>query len=217
MSTRSIAMLIAAGAMSAPAAAALVQVTMHGTVEYNQVNVPPLDGNDAGSPVTVTFTVDSTNFVNSQSFNVRGYVVDQASFSMKVGNATVGLQNPLPVGETPYFVVRDNDFVVDGFYMSAGGVDFPNGVPLSAVGAFGNFRDDFSVSYDGDMLSSLDILGALGNYDFNGLKSYFWAVTDGGFEPIGIGYESMTIELVPAPAAFVPLALMGLGLGRRRR
>lgn len=216
MTIRSFPLVLAIGALAVPATADIVKVTMFGTVEYNQVNVPPFDGNDAGSAVTVSFLLDSNSFVNSPNFPVRGYAIDKPSFSMKVGNATVGLQNPFPAGQTPYFVVRNNDPQVDGFYMGTN-VDFPNGVPLSAPGAFGAFRDDFSVSYSGDTLSSLDILGAVGSYGFGGLSQYFWAITDGGFEPIGIGYESMTIEVVPAPGVLAPFAALALVGARRRR
>lgn len=216
MLIRSFASMLAVGAFAITASADIVKVTMAGTVEYNQVNVPPFDGNDAGSTVTVSFLLNSNSFINSQNFPVRGYAIDKASFSMKVGNATVGLQNPFPVGQTPYFVVRNNDPQVDGFYLTTGGgVDLPNGLPLSAQGAFGPFRDDFSVTYGGGTLSSLDILGAVGSYNFTGLTSYSWAVTDGGFEPIGIGYQNMTIEIVPAPSAW--LSMVAIHLIRRRR
>lgn len=210
-----IAAVLSSGLAAASASADLVKVSIYGTVFSNQVTAPPLGGNGPGSAVSVTFLLDSNSFVNSPNFPVRGYVIDQASFQMTVGSGTVGLANPFPGGETPYFVVRDNDPAVDGFYMSTG-VDFPFGVPLAQQGIFGAFHNDFSVSYQGDTLSSLDILGAVGTYSFDGLSSYFWAVTDGPFEAIGIDYDHMVIEVVPAPGALLPLVTFAC-MARRRR
>jgi len=206
---------LAIGAAAMPVSADLVSVNIYGTVAYNQVQVPPFAGVGPGSSVQVSFLLDSNSFVNSPNFPVRGYVIDQSSFTMKLGAATVGLQNPFPGGETPYFIIRDNDPQVDGFYISTN-VDFPFGVPLAAQGAFGAFRNDFSVSYAGDTLSSLNLLDAAGTYEFAGLGSYFWAVTDGGFEPIGIDYSRMVIEVVPSPATLLPLASLVLVTRRRR-
>jgi len=206
---------LAIGAAALSASADFVSVTIYGTVAYNQVQVPPFAGNGAGSSVQVSFQLDSNSFVNSPNFPVRGYVIDQSSFTMKVGAANVGLQSPFPGGQTPYFVIRNNDPQVDGFYISTN-VDFPFGVPLNAQGAFGAFGNDFSVSYAGNTLNSLNLLDAVGLYDFTGLGSYFWAVTDGGFEPIGIDYNRMVIEVVPAPATLLPLASLVL-IARRRR
>jgi len=42
----------------------------------------------------------------------------------------VPLQSPFPVGQTPYFVIRNNDPAVDGFYISTD-VDGPNSLPLA--------------------------------------------------------------------------------------
>lgn len=209
-------LLLTIGILAAPASASIVKVSIFGTVEWNQVTAPPFGGNGPGSAVTTTFLLDSTVFTNSPNFPTRGYAINQASYQMKVGSATVGLQNPFPVGETPYFVIRNNDPAVDGFFISTN-LDLPFGIPLDAQGVFGKFREDFKVTYGGGELSSLDILGAVGTYDFTGLQVFNWVVVDGGFEPIGILFDHMTIEVVPAPGAGLALVGAAACLRRRRR
>lgn len=215
MRTLALTALLLTGAAASTASADIVKVSIYGVVYGNGVTAPPLGGNGPGSAVTVTFELDSNNFVNSPNFPVRGYVVDQASFSMKVGNGTVGLQNPFPAGEVPYFVLRNNDPGVDGFYMSTD-VDGPNGVPLNQNGIFGAFRNDFSVTYTANTLSSLSILGAVGNYDFTNLTNFNWIVADGPFDAIGIDFDHMVIEVVPAPSTLLPFAAVGIFARRRR-
>jgi hypothetical protein len=94
-------------------------------------------------------------------------------------------------------VIRNNDPAVDGFFVSTN-VDNPAGLPLVPVGSLGHFANSFLVTYGGSTLSSLDLLGALGNYDFTGLSVFNWSVDDGPFNPLGIDFVSMTIE------SFVP-------------
>ena len=149
------------------AAAEPVYVTISGTIEYNQVTVGPVRNSIAtpGSPATMNFTLDSNNFLNSASFPTRGYVIDRPSFQLQLGPAIGGLQNPFP--GTPYFVVRNNDPAVDGFFLSKG-TDLPVGLDLNvAANAAGTrfFSSSFSVTYEGTRLPSLDILDAVGNYD----------------------------------------------------
>ena len=72
------------------------------------------------------------------------------------------------------------------------------------------------LGYVGSTLSSLDILDAVGTYDFTGLTRFgfnLWAVSPGnvGME---INFEQLTI--VPAPGVGLLLPL-GLVVGRRRR
>lgn len=204
---RIVASTVVACSFAAATHAGIVTVTITGEVEYNQITFPPFGGNGAGSPVTLTFTLDSHVFTNSPNFPTRGYAIDPASFVLTVGSAVVGLQSPFPAGETAYFVLRNNDPAVDGFFIATS-VDFPIGVPLSVSGQFGALENDFSVGYTGDTLSSLDILDALGSYDFTGLTNFNWTINDGPFGPVGIVFGSMTI--VPAPGALAALALLGL-------
>ena len=178
-----------------PARAAFVQVTVTGTVEFNTITLPPLVDVNPGDPATLTFVVDSDIFTNSSSFPVRGYHIDQVSFDLDLGGISVGLLDPFPAGSTPYFSVRDNDPAVDGFFTSTS-IDFPLGVPLEEDGVFGPFLNNYLVTYDGATLDSLDILDALGTYDFTGLTTFNWTVDDGPFSALSIVFSQMVIELV---------------------
>lgn len=187
--------------LTAPASATDVRVTVTGTVAFNQIGSGPLGGASSGDPATLSFLLDSTDFVDSASFPTRGYRIDVASFVLDLGNGNaVGLQDPFPAGETPYFVLRDDDPAVDGFFVATS-VDFPIGVPLDQTGIFGQFRQDFSVTYGQSTLASLDLLDALGSYDFAGLTVFGWTILDGPFEPLGIDFATM--EIAPAgPASY---------------
>ncbi len=196
--------VIAVAVLAIPADGALsaqVTVTVTGEVEFNLIAAPPLGDPNPGDCATMTLAVDSEVFVNSASFPTRGYAIDPSSFSLTMGSTTIGLQSPFPAGQTPYFVLRDNDPAVDGFFVSTS-VDSPVGVPLAQAGGFGQFRDNFSVTYLGGTLGSLDILDAAGTYDFDGLTVFHWTVDDGPFEPLGLVVESLTI-VAAAPCADV--------------
>lgn len=197
--TSLLATALAAFALSVPAAAngTPVRVTINGVVEFNLINPPPLGNVNKDDLAKLSFLVYSGDFVNSASFPTRGYRIDKNSFSLVMGSTTMKLQNPFPAGETPYFVLRDNDPAVDGFMVSTN-VDSPSGVPINQNGNFGAFRNNFYVTYGGSTLSSLDILGALGSYDFTGLSVFNWTVSDGPFDPLGLIFSDMLIEAVPA-------------------
>ena len=185
-----------AGLLTAPVHADVVQVTITGVVEFNGINAPPLSNVNGGDPVTVSFLLDSNSFIDSMSFPTRGYLVDEASFSATMGAVNIGFPNPLPPGDVPLFVLRDNDPAVDGFFLSSN-VDFPIGVPLDQPAIIDPFfRLTYSVTYGGMTLNSLNILDAVGTYDFTGLSVFNFAVLDGPFKPMLILFEQMTIETV---------------------
>jgi hypothetical protein len=216
MKTKTLAMAVAAVAtVTASAQAVLMQVEITGEVEWNQISAPPLGNASPMDLATLAFIVDSDIYANSPNYPTRGYEIDQSSFTLTFGTTVVGLQDPFPAGSTPYFVLRDNDPAVDGFFVSTD-LDWPLGVPLEQMGMFEQFSNNFSVGYSGDTLSSLDILDAVGTYDYTGLQNYNWTVTDGPFDAMGIGFTQMTISVVPAPATLALLAPFGF-LGRRRR
>jgi len=178
-----------------------VTVTVTGTVDYNQISAPPLGDANAGDVATLTFLLDSDDFVNSASFPTRGYRIVQSSFTLTMGAATIGLKNPFPAGQTPYFAIRNNDPSVDGFLVSTN-YEFPTGVPLNQNGGFGAFIENFYVTYVGSTLPSLDILDALGTYDFTGLTVFNWTVDDGPFNPVGVTFAQIEIACGPFDTAF---------------
>ena len=179
--------------LSSPALAGDVAVRITGEVEFNQVNGGVLGGVLAGDTATLTFEVDSSVFVNSPSYPVRGYAIEEDSFQLDFGGGNVlGLQNPFPAGDTPYFSLRNDDPAVDGFLVSTF-VDFPGGVPTSQAGLFSQFLNNWYVTYGGSTLSSLDVLDAFGVYDLTGLTVFNWTMDDGPFNAMGLVFSSMEI------------------------
>lgn len=206
-------------AFSLSATALPVEVRITGVVEFNQINNGVLADATSGDAAEIVFQIDSENFVDSTNFPVRGYQIIGSSFTFTAGGASVGLADPLPAGVTPYFVIRNDDPAVDGFFLGTNIDGFPNGVPSDEDGVFGPFSPNFSVGYDTDPLDSLDVLGALGSYDFTGLTSFNFTVDDGPFNAMGLIFEGMTITAVPVPAAawLFGTALVSLaGLHRRK-
>ena len=206
--------LLAAGAFGGQASAEMVLVELRGIVEFNQVNAPPVGNLTAGTEVLLSLMLDREEFTDSTTYPTRGYLI--SDFTLMGGGTSIGLASPYPAGATPYFVLRDNDPAVDGFFI-ADSVDFPIGVELDAPGIFGAFSHDFSVSYVGDTLGSLDLLDAVGTYGFGGLKSFNWVIDDGPFSPVGLVFDSMEISVVPAPAPLVVGGLWGVLRGGRSR
>jgi hypothetical protein len=191
-----------------PAAAQLVEVRVTGQVEFNQVTSGPLSTVPVLSPVELRFQLDSTVFVDSPNFPTRGYPIVPPSFVLDMGPGNLLLPNPLPGGQVPYFVLRNDDPAVDGFFVSTS-VDFPVGVPLNLNGSFGAFRLDFGVTYGGATLDSLDLLAAAGSYDFGGLQVFSFTIDDGPFQPVGMVFESLAI----VPLAVCSHEQYGLGSG----
>ena len=186
----------AAGLVACAASAGTFQVTVTGTIEYNQITQSPLNAGHAGNPASLTFQVDSVDFQDSASYPVRGYVINPESFVFTVNGASVGL-NPNSPGPH-YFVLRNNDPAVDGFYLSDA-VDWPIGSELNcAHPSLGNFIEMFSVGYEGDAINSLNIADAVGTYDYTGLTNFYWAVSAGPFDPMGMIFEQLVISPVGA-------------------
>jgi hypothetical protein len=176
-------------------AGTIVRVTVHGEVEYNQVSAGLLGMVNTGDAASMSFLLDSDDFLDSAFFPTRGYVIDQDSFGIQFPTFAMPLKSPFPAGQTPYFVLRDNDPAVDGFLVSSD-VNGPAGVSLQQEGGLSpNFINNFYVTYGGSDLSSLNLLDALGSYDFTGLTVFNWTIDDGPFNPVGLLFESMTIEI----------------------
>lgn len=200
--------------LAATAGAATVSVDIYGEIEYNQIRNGLLNKVDvpAGSAVHIHFLLDSDVYTDDGTYPTRGYAIDQSSFAATYGSVTVGIESPYPY--TPYFVLRNNDPMVDGFFLS-NGTTWPTPITTSEPGIFGQLGVTFETSYDMNMLPSLDILDALGTWDYNGLSSLYFSTDDGGFDAMGLYFDHTTIATVPSPAGlaiFVPMVM-----GRRRR
>ena len=168
----------------------IIEVT--GEVEFNKIPTGPLAEIEPGDNATMTFVVDSDVFTDSDDFPVRGYDIDHPSFEFDLGKVRLGLQNPFPSGLTPYFVIRNNDPKVDGFWLSHI-LETPVGIPLDEKGRIDQFAAQFAATYEVDTVQSLDILDAVGTYDFKGLTVFHFAISDGPLEPLGLIFERMVI------------------------
>ena len=154
--------------ISGTAAADLVEVRVTGTVSFNLIGAAPLDAVAAGDAVTITFLVDSDGFVDGVPGDTRGYEIIQSSFYLEFDTpVSLGLLDPFPGGQTPYFTLVEGFPVSDGFFVSSSPVS-PGGVPIEQT----PFHLNHSLGYDGSTLGSLDILDALGTYSFTGLTSF---------------------------------------------
>lgn len=195
------------------AGAAIVQIDVFGVVDFNVIQGSHA-GIPSGTPVHMGFQVDSTNFVNSGSFPTRGYSVDLASFTMTVGAASVTMDNPQP--GPAYFVLRDNDPAVDGFFL-ADNTDLYSPLSVHIPGLAPTHELDFHATYPGTTLSSLDILGAVGTYDLTGIQVYQWTIGRFGNPGAEYAYQRMTISVVPTPGVAGLAGIGGLCAIRRRR
>jgi hypothetical protein len=204
-------------ASAAAAQAVDVTVTVTGTVDYNVIR-GDMTGIPAGAPVTMSFAVDSTSFVDSPSWPTRGYKIDPASFTMSVGGAAVTMDNPQPWADA-YFVLRNDDPAVDGFFVSQGSVEFPLPLSVHVGGLVPEHELNFSRTFDGKhTLGSLDILDAVGQYGWEDMSSYMWTLGRFGSYGAEYVYDSITISAaVPEPTTWALLAGGLLFVGRRVR
>lgn len=215
MYRRSVFVAAALVVCSASAQAELVRVTATGVVGFNDIG-GSMTSVQPGDPVVMSFLVDSTNFVDSPAFPVRGYPIDLESFAMTVGTVPVPIVIPQPGGKTAYFVLRNNDPVVDGFVVSTI-LAIPQPVAVEIIGLAPihdlNYLSTFRT---GDVLSSLDILDALGTYTRIQLSVSGWTIGQGS--TVGAEYQFSTISLtgvtvVPEPSSLLLAVLGGLGTG----
>ena len=214
-----IATAITATTFAAPTHADIVQVDVVGSVDFGSFPFPTSWGPfGSGDPVTMSFQLDSDNFVDSGVFPVRGYEVIQSSFDLSINGNSVGLAAMQPFGATPYFVLRNDDPAVDGFFLGTSIDGFPNGIATAEPGGIADNLDTlFSATYEGTRLDSLDILGAVGTYDFTGLSVFNWGLEDAFVQPVGFIFDEWTINVVPTPSALALLSFAGLTTTRRRR
>jgi hypothetical protein len=184
-------------AFAAGAEASPVSVSVTGIVSFNGVPESPLGDVGSGEQVTMSFTVDSDDFTDGIPGDTRGYVIDETSFSLGFsGGVEVGVQNPFPAGTTPYFTLVDGFPVSDGFFVSTSNVS-PGGVPLSHE----PYNVNLDLGYVGETLSSLDILDAVGVYDFDGLTRFsftLWRVFPDNVQA-EFEFSQLVIEAGPTP------------------
>ncbi len=184
------AMLTVALILSASIAfAETVTIECIGEVEYNQINQGIYADVNSGDAVLATFTVDSENWEPSPGgYGVRGYPINMDSFELTIGSVgPVGLVDPQPWDQTSYFCLRNADPVADGFYV-ANNIDSDYSLPRIDVpgGIDDYFAFHWSVGYTEDTFSSLDIMDAIGSYDYTGLTSFYTAIGDSWADAMGL-------------------------------
>jgi len=187
-----LALMIAA----VPAYAEMVRIVCNGTVEYNQVNSGIFADVNSGDTVFAEFCVDSDDYMDSGTYNVRSYPVILSTFQLTIGSVgPVPLVIPQPNGETTYFNLRNDDPAADGMFM-ANATEWPSLFPSLDVpgGIDPYFNFHWEVGYTGDTFNSLDILDAVGTYDYTGLTSFYTVIGDAWADAIGLEYVSMMIH-----------------------
>ena len=166
-----------------------VDVTATGTVVFNGISDPPLGDVNGGDGVTLTFCVNSDDFDEGVPGDTRGYVIDPDSFSLSFDTPVdQGLLDPLP--GTAYFTLVEGFPVSDGFFVSTSPMS-PGGVPLEQT----DYQLNYDLGYVGETLTSLDILDALGSYDFTGLTRFgfnIWRIAPDNVQ-MDIDWSGMTI------------------------
>ncbi|MFG0242016.1 MAG: PEP-CTERM sorting domain-containing protein [Phycisphaerales bacterium JB054] len=202
--------LVGLACVAGAAHADIITVTATGEVFFNRINDGQLGNVNSGEIATVTFTVDSDTFVEDIPGDVRAYAINHASFTLSFsGGASVGLSAN---STTPNFGVIDGFPVSDGFFVSEH-TSSPGGVQLSQE----PYNFDLSLGYVGETLDSLDILDALGTYDFDGLTRYSMNVWNISPDNVVLGMDFSQMTITPAPASVALLGLGGLVANRRRR
>jgi hypothetical protein len=186
--------------VSAAARADIVTVEATGRVVFNGITTAPLNAVTVNQQATMSFTVDSNNFLDGIPGDTRGYVIDQASFSLAFsGGVSVGLLNPFPVGLTPYFTLVEGFPVADGFFVSTS-PSSPGGVHLSQT----PIRANLDLGYAGTTLTSLDILAAAGVYNFTGLTRFAFNLWRVVMDNVVLDIEFQQLSIVPGVVAVEP-------------
>lgn len=200
LSKRLLATAIAGLSLQAAAQADILEIQVTGTVIGNFINQAPLGTVSAGDSATITFQVDSNVFTDGAPGDTRGYEVIQSSFSLDFDTpVSLGLANPFPGGQTPYFTLVEGFPVSDGFFLSTSPFS-PGGVPLDQT----PYQLNHSIGYIGSTLSSLDILAAVGTYDFTGLTSFglnIWNISPDNVL-LEMDFTQMTISVIGGPTVY---------------
>ena len=192
-----------------------VAISVRGQVVSNFITTPPLNGVPVGNTGVMSFTVDSNNFIDGIPGDLRSYPINPSSFALtfQPSGVTVGLANPFPAGQTPYFTLVDGFPVADGFFVSTSTVS-PGGVPISQSPLQANLE----LGYAGTTLSSLNILNAFGTYNFTGLTRFSFNLWQASPDNVRLNMDFQQMTIAPEPTALALPALVGfVALSRRRR
>jgi hypothetical protein len=207
--------LLVCGPLARVARADIVTVSARGQVISNFITTPPLNGASVGNIGVMSFNVDSNNFVEAIPGDLRSYPIIQSSFALtfQPSGVSVGLLNPFPAGQTPYFTLVDGFPVSDGFFVSTS-TNSPGGVPISQS----PLQANLDLGYTGTTLSSLNILNAFGTYDLTGLTRFGFNIWQSIPDNVRLDMNYQQLTIAPEPTATMALpALAGLLAASRRR
>jgi len=175
-------------AASSATLADTVSVTLQGSVAFNGIPEGPLTFVQEGDSTKVTFELDSDNFFDVLPGDLRNYTIDSDSFFLNFAES-IGVD--LAPDTEAYFTIVDGFPVSDGFILSTSRTS-PGGVPLSLPPN----QLGFDLGYEGTTLDSLDILDALGTYEFAGLTRFNFTLWQRFPDNVvmEIDFSSMVIE-----------------------
>jgi len=183
------------------AGAEMVSVEIVCTVDYNQARNGILVDVQSGDVATATFMVDSENYIDSTSYGVRSYIVDPATFSLTVGSVgPIPMVVPQPDNATVYFVVRESDPAVDGFFLSVI-QEWPWVFPsLDIAGTIAPFMGyHYEVDYANHVLPTKDITQLAGTYQRTDMERYYCSVNDDWADVLGLIYQMTVITTQTVP------------------
>ena len=201
----SISLLVGAALLSTPTNADIVRVTVTGVVENNAFTTGTFAGIAPGAPVTMTVDLDSNDYLDSPNLPgvTRGYRFNPNTFSLTIGAVTTTLRTT-PSTPPAYFVLRNNDPRVDGFFISQG-TDIDTQIPLDMTPA--NYGIAFLRTFNSipptppdpdPTLNSVDILDAVGSWAFDNLSNYNFNIgLNENITPLVLEYQTITIAAVP--------------------
>jgi len=163
-------------------------VDITGSVEFNSINVGPLQGAGGfGTPVVMSYDVTSPGTPNiSFPADAQDYQIVASSFTLVVGGSVLDMSSG-----SGAFTLFDGIPVSDRTETNASGL--PDGMIIAQ-----------SVGWTGTTFSSSDIADAVGSYGFAGLTSFGWTVGGPGLGQMSVEYASMDISycLVGTPMCF---------------
>ena len=91
------ALAVAAVILTVPAQAETVIVEAEGWLEFSMARHWPWTEINVGDTVTVSFEVDSGNYLDGTNFPTRGYLIDEGSFAVTSGSVSWRVLMPLTV------------------------------------------------------------------------------------------------------------------------
>jgi len=188
------AAFLATLALVAAAHASPVRFIALGHVENNAFNsgtFAGIPGLPTITPVRLQINLDSDVYLDSPNLpgRTRGYSFGAADLTFDVGAV-----HAIPRADQAlnYFVIRNDDPGVDGVFISRG-TDIDVEIPLAMTP--NNYGVAFLRTFDSaTVFPSLDILQCTGNWTYEFMSSYNWAVQRGeGNTPLIVWYDSFSI------------------------